>query len=340
MSRQISTICLLCGLICIAANSWGANDKLDIDADFRFGTNSEIVMVDYLFLRSSLEFEFEATKDFECTFEVLADLYELEMTELSFKWKQGKYLNLLFGKFENALTLDEYLPGFDRPFANRNLLSRYIDDQGYVSNHIGVKAYKKQIKGTPFFSYLGHFLLVPSQLEFQFNVGFILHLSGENSYLGIFAAYFPFLVHHLGQGQTNKYPLHNALVDLFWANHSGPMIYALELSGGSNLVDPIGILHFPGSDPSVFLGADAFLGYTVGSKDKAWIPKLRYTILFPDASVMECQQMELRFGNEFRFRDDMKLHADVGLGVDTFYDSGELYTQLKLLWAANFLVSL
>ena len=129
-------------------------------------------------------------------------------------------------------------------------------------------------------------------------------------------------------------------MDLFWANHRDRFVYGLELSGGSNLIDPIGLIHFPGSDPSIFLGADAYLGYRIGPKGKRWVPKFRYSILFPDASAWECQQMELRFGNEFRFRDEAKLHADVGLGIDTFYNGGELYTQLGFLWAINFLVNL
>jgi hypothetical protein len=335
----LSSIRIILFLLGSTIIAWGADNKLEIDADFRFGTNSDIVRVDHLFLRSGLEFEFEVSKDFECLVEVTADLHELEMSELTFKWKR-EYLNILVGKFENALTLDEYLSSFDRIFANKSLVSRLIDTQGYTSNYIGVKVYKNEIQRSSSLSYLAHLLYVPSQLELQFDLGFILHFAGKNSYLGFLGSYFPFFVHHVGLDEENKYPLHNFFVDLFWANHRDRFVYGLELSGGSNLIDPIGLIHFPGSDTSIFLSADAYLGYRLGPKGKRWVPKFRYSILFPDASALEAQQMELLFGNEFRFGNKTKLHADVGLGINTFYDGGVLYTQLEILWAINFLVNL
>jgi hypothetical protein len=179
---------------------------------------------------------------------------------------------------------------------------------------------------------------VPAELEFQFDLGFILHLDGNDSYLGFLSAYFPAIVHELGLGEKSKYPPHNFVVDLFWLNLEDRIIYGLELTSGTNLIDPIGLLHYPGADTSVFLGADAYLGYRIGTKDKRWTPKLRYSILFPDLTVMESQQMEIRLGNEFGFGGSIKLHADFGLGIDTFYSNGDLYTQLSFLWAVNFLV--
>ena len=129
---------------------------------------------------------------------------------------------------------------------------------------------------------------------------------------------------------------HNFLIDLICGDYEHDFQFGLELTGGSNLIDPIGYLHFPSNgDCSFFGGGDIHVGYKFDFQAWVWNPALRYSILFQDISVPECPQMEIILGNKFIFAKKAFLSVGGGIGIDSFYENNELLTRLKWIWAAQ-----
>ena len=322
-----------------------AKDKLDIEANFSLATGDEIWHREYYSIASDLMFKFEVEDRFDSTLELDADRFEVEVDEIYFTWKASSYLYIRLGKFENALTLDEYIPKNKRKFAVKSLISSSIDSQGYIGNSMGIKLYKKHKKDTVPISYLFHLAAIPGHLEVQFDFGFFYHFDGKDSYLGLLCCYFPFIAHEIwpnyGPPRFEVIQLHNYLFDLIFANYENNLIYGIELTYGSNLVSPIGLINYPvKTDRPSFLGADFHIGYFLSLNKIRWLPSLRYSILFPELTVSECHQMEIRLGNMLQFSKRIKLHIDGGIGVTTRYSMGTLYTNLKPLWALYFIVSI
>ena len=243
-----------------------AEKKLDIGANFSFAVSDGMLFTDYYSIKGELEFEFEVTDKVELTLELDADRFEVEADEISFKWKASSYLYILFGKFENDLMLEEYMPKHKRIFSVKSLISNSIDSQGYISNSMSAKAYKKYKKDTVPISYLLHLAFMPGQYEVQFDFGFFYHFDGEDSYLGILGCYYPFIFHELFPLSSPQPPsvnqLHNYLFDIIFANYENDLIFGIELTYGSNLVNPIGLINYPvQTDRPSFLGADFHIGY-------------------------------------------------------------------------------
>ena len=312
----------------------------DLEVDVRFGSSSEVWWGDYYFLEAALAFRFPASEKLECALELEGDRSTVEVGQLSFEWTQSDYLKLLFGKAENILTLDQFLMPSMQIFAERSLATRLVDAQGYVSSYVGFKAHNRLIDDSPF-SYLVHLLMIPSQTEPQFDLGLLFHYSGPESYLGFLGCYFPFVAHDFWVGDNTKTQYHNVLFDFIWANYERRFVYGLELTFGSNLVDPIGLVQFNESDRSTFFAADLHAGYKIELGSVTWLPALRCAVLFPDTQVSKVQQIELRWGNRLDLLREITLQAEAGLGIDTSYGVDDvLYTRLEMLWAVSVLIRL
>jgi hypothetical protein len=318
--------------------------KLDLDSTISFGGNNEIANIDYYFLRADLEIILKVLKKFECTLGLELDRFEVEVEEISFDLTLIPYFCIKLGKFENALTLDEYMPGYKRIFGKKNRISDYVDSLGYVNSNFSLKFYKKYQKDTLPVSYFFQGTFNASSIEPQFDIGFFFHYDKKDSYLGILVSYYPFLTHDIWEGENKVSRKHNFLIDIACASYERRIVYGLELTCGSNLIDPIGIIHTPGTgNRTFFLGGDTFIGCKFFSKKKdifQWLPALRFSILFPELTVMESQQIEIVLGNLFRFFKKIYLHIDFGIGINTQYKNDDLYTKLEFLWAVNFTVKI
>ncbi len=99
------------------------------------------------------------------------------------------------------------------------------------------------------------------------------------------------------------------MVDFVWANHESDLIHGLELTFGSNLIDPIGLVHTSGEGyRSYFLSGDVYIGYTVPLEKFKWTPAIRLSVLFPEVTVLEARQMEVRLARDpFRPRHKTRL---------------------------------
>jgi hypothetical protein len=303
---------------------WGARFSLDV--------NSQLEDIDYYFVAAEVNAEFEIIDDLQGVLELDADRFEVFMDEISLRWERWDYLYLAGGKLENFFTLDEYLPEHKWLFSTKNLVSRHISDLGYVTSSVGMMIYKEYSEQTYPVSYFLQAFFSTIFIEPEIGVGFFYHFNQRDSYLGLFGSYFPFIAQTLSFGQE----VHNFLIDLVWADLGSDFVYGLEMTFGSNLVDPIGLESFPRDlDRSFFLGGDLLVGYAFDFGPIEWIPLVRYSILFPEISEMRLSEMEMLVGNLVRVLDKLYFHFDAGLGIETRYVSEDLYTRLKALWAIS-----
>lgn len=318
-----------------------AAEKIDLDASFSFAADESMETEDYYDLEASLKFEFDIEDDFEVGLDLEADRFEVEIDELSFKWKAREYAYLLFGKFENALTLDEYMSAGNRPFGTKSPVSNLLDTHGYTGSAAGARVYWKYDQDSLPIAYFFEAAFLPAHTEMRVDLGFLYHFAGEDSYAGIMACYLPYALHEYWLEEDAEGETHNFVVDLVWANHESRLVYGLEATAGSNLLDPIGLINTPGKgERSWFLSGDGYLGYRLQPGKFDWMPALRVSVLFPELTVMEANQIEVRWGNYLKFSKDIKLHVDGGVGIITRYDGDTLYTRLDPLWAINFRVEI
>ena len=143
------------------------------------------------------------------------------------------------------------------------------------------------------------------------------------------------MVHNLAfGGESEEYKYNNFIFDLKYYRNIGSTIWAAEVNVGTNLIDPVGYLHFPGEDDSWFASADLAFGYNFALSKCVYTPAIRCGILCPDIKYMdENRRLELMLGNWFRGKY-MFVHLDGGLRFDT-YKSGSLKTKVEPIWGIN-----
>ncbi len=333
MKKKYILIFLL-GLFSATSNLF-SDFWFDLKARLSMSTNDRLISSDYYALKGNIEFDVFIFDNFEIALEAELNKYKVDVGELSFSWKAHPYLSILAGKFENSLSIEEYLPAFNRIFATKTIITDEINSQGYISNSIGISLYKKYKKNYLPISYYLHYIYIPSQLESQFDFGFFYHYKGKNSYLGFLACYYPFL-NHKKWNLSEYYNLHNLLFDFVICDYSKSLQYCFELTLGSNLVNPIGQINYPVTTAHpMFLGGNFDIGYVFHFSNITWEPAFRSSILFPEVSRIRCNKINLIVGNAVCFFKRFKIHLDAGLGIITRYDSSVLTTRLTPRWGIN-----
>ncbi len=316
--------------------------QFTIKPEFELSTNDEMAKEDFYNLHGTMRFKFMPTDDIELVFKPELDKYEVDIDEISAKYTFLENHSIKGGKFENILTLDDYLGGFDRPFARKNLITREIKDQGYVSHAIGGKyEYKDESKDG--FGGFAHVIYIPSQFEPQLNCGFYWQDQREELLIGGFASYYPFINHENWGTEHCKANRDNFIGDLVYSDYRSKIIYGAELTLGSNLVNPVGHINYdPDTDHPAFAGADLHCGIRVNITDFIeWLPAIRGTMLIPEISEAKCNEFEVIWGNQFTYKEHVKLHLDTGLGIVTKYDTygdDDLKTKLEWRWAVSLVI--
>ena len=72
-----------------------------------------------------------------------------------------------------------------------------------------------------------------------------------------------------------------------------------------------------------------------------WLPLLRGTMLIPEISEAKCNEFEVIWGNQFTYKDTVKLHLDTGIGIKTKYDTygdDDLKTKMDWRWAVSLVI--
>ena len=230
--------------------------QFTIKPEFDINTNDEMAKEDFYNLNGSLKFKFQATDDIELVFKPELDKYEVDVDELYAKISFLEKHSVQGGKFENILSLDDYLGSFDRPFARKNLITREIKDQGYVSYAIGAR-YEYRDKSNDGWGGFAHIIYIPSQFEPQLNGGFYWQDMREEMLVGLFASYYPFISHENWGSEHCKSHRDNFIGDLVFSDYRHKIIYGAELTMGSNLINPVGHINFdPDTEYPAFAGAD------------------------------------------------------------------------------------
>jgi len=316
--------------------------QFTIKPEFELSTNDEKAKDDFYNLHGTMRFKFQATDDIELVFKPELDKYEVDIDEISAKYTFLEKHSVKGGKFENLLTLDDYLGNFDRVFARKNLVTREVKDQGYVSHAIGLK-YEYRDRSKDGFGGFAHVVYVPSQFEPQLNLGFYWQDQREELLAGLFASYYPFINHENWGSEHCKSQKNNFIGDLVYSDYRHKIIYGAEFTLGSNLINPVGHINFdPDTEHPAFAGADLHCGIKVEMTDYIqWLPMLRGTMLIPEISEAKCNEFEVIFGNQFSYKQNVKLHLDGGLGIVTKYDTygdDDLKTKLDWRWAVSLVI--
>lgn len=316
--------------------------QFTIKPEFELSTNDEKAKDDFYNLHGTMRFKFQATDDIELVFKPELDKYEVDIDEISAKYTFLEKHSVKGGKFENLLTLDDYLGNFDRVFARKNLVTREVKDQGYVSHAIGLK-YEYRDRSKDGFGGFAHVVYVPSQFEPQLNLGFYWQDQREELLAGLFASYYPFINHENWGSEHCKSQKNNFIGDLVYSDYRHKIIYGAEFTLGSNLINPVGHINFdPDTEHPAFAGADLHCGIKVEMTDYIqWLPMLRGTMLIPEISEAKCNEFEVIWGNQFTYKEHVKLHLDTGLGIKTKYDTygdDDLKTKLDWRWAVSLVI--
>ncbi|MBQ7746158.1 MAG: hypothetical protein IJT92_01695, partial [Spirochaetia bacterium] len=281
--------------------------QFTIKPEFELSTNDEKAKDDFYNLHGTMRFKFQATDDIELVFKPELDKYEVDIDEISAKYTFLEKHSVKGGKFENLLTLDDYLGNFDRVFARKNLVTREVKDQGYVSHAIGLK-YEYRDRSKDGFGGFAHVVYVPSQFEPQLNLGFYWQDQREELLAGLFASYYPFINHENWGSEHCKSQKNNFIGDLVYSDYRHKIIYGAEFTLGSNLINPVGHINFdPDTEHPAFAGADLHCGIKVEMTDYIqWLPMLRGTMLIPEISEAKCNEFEVIWGNQFTYKEHVK----------------------------------
>ena len=316
--------------------------QFTIKPEFELSTNDEKAKDDFYNLHGTMRFKFQATDDIELVFKPELDKYEVDIDEISAKYTFLEKHSVKGGKFENLLTLDDYLGNFDRVFARKNLVTREVKDQGYVSHAIGLK-YEYRDRSKDGFGGFAHVVYVPSQFEPQLNLGFYWQDTREELLAGLFASYYPFINHENWGSEHCKSQKNNFIGDLVYSDYRHKIIYGAEFTLGSNLINPVGHINYdPDTEHPAFAGADLHCGIKLDITDYIqWLPLIRGTMLIPEISEAKCNEFEVLWGNQFSYKEHVKLHLDTGLGIKTKYDvygDDDLKTKLDWRWAVSLVI--
>jgi hypothetical protein len=153
--------------------------------------------------------------------------------------------------------------------------------------------------------------------------------------------YFPFWAHDFWEDENQDYKSHNFLINAILTDYSHIVKFGTEITFGSNLSSPITLFQYPeNTEFSYFMGGDIHLGYEFTIRNMKLIPLIRYSILFPEISIIEFNLMEIRLGSLIKFLKVFSIYTDLGIDIKTEYYNNTLYTILKFIWGLKLLIKL
>ena len=310
---------------------------LDLETKIRFRTDQDRIENEYFDLDAKLELKYETEEDWDFRIETKLDRDSIRLSEL---W--GRYAleswRIKAGMFENNLLMDDLLSRERGLFSSDNIVSERLRYMGwYSSRATGVSFYTDAKDGERDFGFSSHAFFHPSSAELQVDVGGYWAYAGEGSFLGGIAAYYPFLMHDLWYGKTSYVQKHNFLLSVHAADfrRGHPVVFKAEVVAASNLIDPVGFIHFPSNgDGSWFFGTNAFIGFPLAGESLVVTPGLRASYLMHSLGEPRSNDMEFVVSGTFEWHEFLTLNGGVGLGTSTYYDA-EWVTALELLWTVE-----
>ncbi len=277
-------------------------DYFSLDAEVQFKLDDSDINGGRYYVGFQLEGELEAKLRFNdrlyATLAVEIDRKDVDPKEASVFYWIDEFQSIKGGLFDSSLTMNDFLKKKSELFFYDSPGVKYIKDSGFTNIDTGVEYSNRHILGD----------------KTQLDAAFFFN-SGHNESQFFLTGYYNFT-----EGLD------------FIAFTVSYLPYV-----GSNLIDPVGYLHFPGEDDSWFASADLAFGYNFRFEKFVYTPALRAGILCPDIKYMdENRRLELMLGNWF-YGKYVFVHLDGGLRFDT-YKSDSLKTKVKPIWGINFCV--
>ncbi len=311
------------------------NFKFDAQAEFKLD-DSDITGDKYYVeyeLEGEIEMEYRFTDRLSATLAIELDRKDVDAEEISASYWIDEFQSLRAGLFDSSLVMNDFVKKKKELFFYDSPGVKYVKDSGFSNIDTGVE-YKNrhflgdniQLDASAFFN--------SAHNESQFILtGYYNFLEGLD-FIAFSVSYLPFVVHNVALGASSEYKYNNFIFDLKYYKNVERIVWSCEANIGTNLIDPVGYLHFPGEDDSWFASADVAFGYNIPFQQFTYTPALRCGILCPDLKyVDENRRLELMLGNWFHGKY-VFVHLDGGVRFDT-YKSGSLKTKVEPIWGIN-----
>ncbi len=326
-------------LILISTDFISAKEKerFSLDAEAEFKLDDSDITGDKYYVEYELEGELEAkyrfTDRLSATLAIELDRKDVDAEEISVTYLIDDFSSLRAGLFDSSLVMEDFVKKKKELFFYESPGVRYVKESGFTNMDTGVEyknrhflGDKVQLDASAFFN--------SSHNESQFILtGYYNFMEGLD-FIAFSISYLPFVVHNVALGGSSEYKYNNFIFDLKYYKNVERIVWSCEANIGTNLIDPIGYLHFPGEDDSWFASADAAFGYNIPLSNFTYTPALRAGILCPDLKyVDENRRLELMLGNWFHGKY-VFVHLDGGIRFDT-YKSGSLKTKIEPIWGIN-----
>ena len=313
-------------------------DYFSLDAEVQFKLDDSDITGDKYYVEYQLEGELEAKIRFNdrlsATLAIEIDRKDVDPEEASVFYWIDEFQSIKGGLFDSSLTMNDFLKKKSELFFYDSPGVKYIKDSGFTNIDTGIEYSNRHILGdktqldAAFFFNSGH-------NESQFFLTGYYNFTEGLDFIAFTVSYLPYVVHNLAfGGEFNDYQYNNFIFDLKYYHNIDRFVWAAEANIGTNLIDPVGYLHFPGEDDSWFASADLAFGYNFRFEKFVYTPALRAGILCPDIKYIdENRRLELMLGNWFHGKY-VFVHLDGGFRFDT-YKSGSLKTKFEPIWGIN-----
>ena len=328
---------MLVMMLVASALSAKPKDNLSIDVQAEFKVDDSDITGDKYYVEYQVEGELEVKYQFtdrlSATVAVEIDRKDVDPEEISATYWIDEFSNIRAGLFDSSLTMNDFLKKKQELFFYDSPGVKYIKDSGFTNLDTGIE-YKNrhflhdkvQLDAAAFFN--------SAHNESQFFLtGYYNFMEGLD-FIAFTVSYLPYIVHNVVFGGSSEYQYNNFIFDLKYYKNTESFIWQAEANIGTNLIDPVGYLHFPGEDDSWFASADVAVGYNIHMSNLVYTPALRCGVLCPDIKYIdENRRLELMLGNWFHGKY-VFVHLDGGLRFDT-YDNGSLKTDFEPIWGIN-----
>ena len=332
--RTILTASIFIGVVSSCFADLSLAKGLDLESKMRFRTDQDSIDDEYFTFDAELKLKYETKTDFDFRMESELDRDGVRLSELWGRYKFDEW-RMKAGMFENILLGDDFLSGERCFFSSDNIVSERLRYMGwYSSAATGVSLYRNAKDDESAYGVYSHAFFHPSSAEFQFDVGGYWAYAGEDTFLGGIAAYYPFFIHDAWYGDSSYVQKHNFLMSVYAADfrEEKAFVYKVEALVASNLIDPVGFIHFPsGTDGSLFFGTCTYFGFPIAGESVVVTPGLRFSYLMHSFEQPRSNDMEYVFSGTFRLHDVLTMNGGIGIGTSTYYEA-KWVTALELLW--------
>lgn len=324
-----------------SAYSQEISDRIKFDAEVEFNLEDSDITGDKYYLEYDLVGTFTAeyfmNDRFSTIISIDVDRNDVDPDEVSVLYSFDELSWIKGGIFQRDLYLNDFVKKRFEIFEMDSPGVEYMKKMGWSSNDTGVR-YLRDNFLTENLTLDATFFFNSAHNETQFILTGMYSFEPDRHFLALSASYLPYIVHHGAISATDEYQYNNFLFDAKYFLYTTSWVVTGEASLGTNLADPIGLLHFPGKEESFFAAADASLGYNISTSRFVYTPAFRAGILMPDIDKIEdSRRVELLLGNSFHGRN-IFMHLEGGFQFDTYDNGSGLETDVEPIWSINFCV--